>query len=91
MDRVVVFHTLLFRLVSLDGAKLEKKPIKNKSYKTFQVLRPQKEKQKYFFKTKTMSHYITEKRNLGGISDHKYKNTNGPKNKHLFFAGNLFS
>lgn len=31
-----------------------------------------------------MSHHITEKRNLGGISGHKYKNTNGPKNK-LFF------
>lgn len=38
-----------------------------------------------------MSHHITEKRNLGGISGHKYKNTNGPKNKHLFFAGNQFS
>ena len=91
MDGVVVFHTLLFRLVSLDGARLEKEPNKNKSYKTFQVLRPQKEKQKYFFITKTMSHHITEKRNLGGISGHKYKNTNGPKNKHFFFAGNLFS
>lgn len=32
-----------------------------------------------------MNHHITEKRNLGGISGHKYKNTNGPKNKHLFF------
>lgn len=77
MDGVVVFHTLLFRLVSLDGARLEKKPNKNKSYKTFQVLRPQKEKQKYFFTTKTMSHHL-------GSQIQKYKRT---KKQTFIFCG----
>lgn len=70
---------------------LRRNQIKTKVIKPFKFCDLRKKNKNIFFITKTMSHHITEKRNLGGISGHKYKNTNGPINKHLFFAGNLFS